>query len=64
MRKGLLVLLIFAVIILLVFKLLPNKKMTDFVVGISEKLHLINKDSFIIKSRVNIPNGYNSMVCP
>lgn len=54
----------FAIIILLVFKLLPNKKITDVVVCIAEKSHLINKDSLAIKSSVNTTNGYYRMVCP
>jgi len=54
----------FEIIILLVFKILPNKNMTDVVVCIAEKLHLINKDSLTIKSRVNTTNGYYRMVCP
>ena len=50
-------------VFLLVFKLLPNKKMANFIVGIAEKPHLINKDNIAIKSIVNTTNSYYHMIC-
>jgi hypothetical protein len=57
MKKGLLLLLLFT-IVMLAYQLKPVKKAVDTVTAIIETPSLINKDSTSIKSRVDCPEGY------
>ncbi|MFC0604024.1 DUF4846 domain-containing protein [Winogradskyella pulchriflava] len=58
MKKGILTLLALAVFFLFAFQLRPIKKAVETVTAIIETPSLINKDSLTIKSRVNVPSGY------
>lgn len=58
MRKVLLILLFLLTIIVFAYQLQPIKKVVKTAAAYTEIPSLINKDSLTIKSRVNIPLGY------
>jgi hypothetical protein len=58
MKKGIFVLLGLLIVLLLAFQLKPINKVIETATAIIETSSLINKDSLTIKSRVNVPEGY------
>lgn len=59
MKKVFLLLLLLITVLVLAFKIKPTENVVDTVAAILETPSLINKDSLTIKSRVNVPVGYN-----